>query len=180
GMLYRVHLVLSLPLAPGAAHAWQLIVRFCMASAFSYGFARVLGLGRLPAVVAGLVFTFGSFTVGQLHHTNVGNSAIWLPAVLACLELALRRGGVGPAGRTGLRGLALGNALLGIHLQPVLMTLLALGLWAVFRATPPLVTPVLDARNGASPPVEHRWRQVRRAAGGALGVLVLPMAMLVV
>src|SRR5262249_2941393 len=73
-----------------------------------------------------------------------------------------------------------GNALVGIHIQPVLMTLLALGLWAVFRATPPLVTPVLDARNGASPPVEHRWLQVRRAAGGALGVLVLPMAMLVV
>lgn len=138
GMLYPLNAALTWLLPPLSARLWQLMLRFWLAGAFTFWFARVLGLGRLPGLVAGLVFAFGSFTVGQLHHTNVGNSAIWLPAVLACAELASRRQGLPRLGWAALGGIALGNAMLAIHVQPVLMTLYALALWCLFRAAPHL------------------------------------------
>lgn len=49
---------------------------------------RTLRLVRLPALAGGLVFALGSFVTGQMHHENVVRSAIWLPAMLLCLERA--------------------------------------------------------------------------------------------
>ena len=61
-----------------------------MASAFTYIYLQTLGLGRVASVIGGLTFAFGSFLVIQMHHTNVGNTAIWLPLTLAMVEMAVR------------------------------------------------------------------------------------------
>ncbi len=182
GMLYPVNVVVTLLLDPYRAHLWQLIIRFWLVSAFTFWFARLLGLGRLASLVAGLVFTFGSFTVGQMHHTNVGNSAAWLPALLAGCELAIRARGWRRAGWTALGGLALANALLGIHVQPVLMTLLALGLWTLFRAAPIFraVVVALIARFRRLPDADGAATVARAALANGLGALLVPAGMLVV
>ena len=41
-------------------------------------------------MVGGLVFAFGSFFVAQIQHENVVRSAVWLPLILLCVEMALR------------------------------------------------------------------------------------------
>src|SRR5205814_2312781 len=85
------------------------------------------------ALVGGLVFAFGSFFVAQIQHENVVRSAIWLPLVLLFVELALRAGGWRRQQWLIAAGLALALAALGVHIQPVFMTLLCLGLFVLYR-----------------------------------------------
>src|SRR5262249_8329257 len=78
---------------------------------------------------------FGSFLSAQMHHENVVRSSVWLPAVLVCVERAVRaRHRRRLIAWTSLGALAFAQSALGVHLQPVLMLSLALGGFAVFRA----------------------------------------------
>ena len=70
-----------------------------LAGASRSGFLRVLGTGRLGALVGGLVFAFGSFFVAQLQHENVVRSAVWLP--LCCSAWSWRCGRRAGGGSSG-------------------------------------------------------------------------------
>ena len=94
-------------------------------------FLRALGLGRPGAVVGGIVFGYCGFLVAQIAHENVVRTAVWLPWILLCVERGLQ-------GRGNVRSLVLGGlvaavAMLGVHIQPVIMIALATLLFAAWR-----------------------------------------------
>lgn len=132
-VLYPPNFLAWLLLSPEAAVAATRILRFWLASTFAYAFARSAGLSRPGSALAGLVFGFGSFMVGQIHHKNLADAAAWLPAVLWCTERALRSEGMARRRWWLLGALALGLQLTTIHVNPVLMTLMLLGAYLVAR-----------------------------------------------
>ena len=79
------------------------------------------------------MFAFGSFFVAQIQHENVVRSAVWLPLILLFVELALRASGWRRQQWLIAGGLALAMSALGVHIQPVLMTLFCLGLFVLYR-----------------------------------------------
>src|SRR5207237_1652261 len=114
-------------------------------------YLRTLRLDPLPALGGALVFAFGSFTTAQMHHENVVRSAVWLPAVLLCAERALYRVPRSVFVWAGLGALAFAQAALGLHVQPVLMVALALGVYALFRAFVPSRNAERATRNAYVP-----------------------------
>ncbi|MDQ3810379.1 MAG: hypothetical protein M3336_08820, partial [Chloroflexota bacterium] len=96
--------------------------------------ARAWGLPRSAAVLAGLVFTLGSFLQAQVHHENITRTAAWLPVLLAFVELALRS----PAWPRRAAWMvcasaALGMAGLGLHSQMLAIELLVLAAYGAMR-----------------------------------------------
>lgn len=133
GMLYPLNVALVPFLDAARFLAVSRALHLFLAAAFTIAFLRVLGVGRVGALVGGLVFGFGSFFVAQIQHENVVRSAVWLPLVLLCVELALRAGGWRRQQWLVAGGLALAMAALGVHIQPVFMTLVCLGLYVAYR-----------------------------------------------
>ena len=134
GMLYPPNLVAYLLLSEQEAFIWLRVARYFMAAAFTYGYLRTLRLNRFAATIGALSFTFGSFMIMQMHHTNVVNTAVWLPLTLAMVELALRSVGrwrwlyvTGAGASTGIQAL-------GLHIQPLIMSGLFLAAYIPFRA----------------------------------------------
>ncbi len=152
GMYYPLHLLFFGLLPTPTAFVLLRVLHYVMAGAFMYAWMRVLTLRRLGALLAALTFAYGSFLVGQMHHENLLRTAVWLPLVLCWTELAYRR--VGRARwLCALAGAAtLGVQLTALHVQPALMTLMALGLYVAFRVIwPPLAghTPAAEGRGDA-------------------------------
>jgi hypothetical protein len=143
--------VLALALLPAPlAMVWLRVLHVFVAGAFMYAFLRTLRLEPLPALGGGLVFAFGSFVTGQIHHENVVRSAVWLPAALLCLERSVFRVPRSALIWSALGALAFAQAALGLHVQPVLMAALALGMYALFRALVP-------SRNAATATRSAYW-----------------------
>jgi hypothetical protein len=133
GMLYPPNVLLAQFLGADSFLGVSRALHLFLAGSFSIAFLRVLGTGRLGATIGGLVFAFGSFFVAQLQHENVVRSAVWLPLILLCVEMALRAAGWRRQQWLIAGGLALAMAALGVHIQPVLMSLLCLGLYVLYR-----------------------------------------------
>jgi len=133
GILYPPNLLAMRFLSPESALIWLRVARFFMAAIFTYAYCRAIGLSRVGGVVAALVFAFGSFMVGQLHHANIGSSAVWLPLVLFFLEMGLRSTGVRRLRYLSAGGATMGIQALGVHVQPVLMSGLIVVPYIVFR-----------------------------------------------
>ncbi|MBI3980327.1 MAG: hypothetical protein HY331_19300, partial [Chloroflexi bacterium] len=134
-MLYPPNLLAWLLLPTDAALVWLRILRFFLAGAFSYAFGRTIGLSRSAATIAGLSFAYGSFLVGQIHHKNLADAAIWLPLLLCLVERGLQATGARRWRWWLLAGLAFGVQLLTIHINPVLMTLMLLAAYVAARVT---------------------------------------------
>lgn len=147
GTLYPPHL-LALRLWPvEQAFVYLRIFRFVLAGLCMFAFVRASGLGRFAALVAGLTFALGGFSVAQLHHMNIANSSVWLPLILACIELGLRTARRRRYAYFICGGLALGMMALAIHVQVVLMSLLVIGLYTAFRVIAgPVAGPALAWR----------------------------------
>jgi hypothetical protein len=139
GMLYPFTVAMAPLLSADAFLTVSRVLHLFLASTFMYALLRVLGVGRAGSFLGGLVFAFGSFFVTQIQHENVVRSAAWLPLVLLCVELALRSTAWRRQQWLVAAGLALAMAALGVHIQPVFMTLLCLGLYVLYRV---LVGPV--------------------------------------
>ena len=133
GMLYPPNVLLAVLTGPDTFLQISRALHLLLAGSFTIGFLRVLGTGRLGATIGGLVFAFGSFFVAQLQHENVIRSAVWLPLILLFVELGLRAAGWRRQQWLVAGGLALAMAALGVHIQPVLMSLLCLGLFVLYR-----------------------------------------------
>lgn len=109
------------------------LLHYAMAGAFTYVYARTLGLERFAASVSGIAFMFSGFMLAHIAHWTMIDTMAWLPAILACLV----RAHVTQRPRWGaLGGLALGVAFLAGHPQlfyHVALTTVALGLTLVAR-----------------------------------------------
>jgi membrane protein YfhO len=151
GMLYPLNLLAYLLLPIDSAFVLLRPLHFLLAGVFTYWLGRLIGLQRFGALLTGLSFAYGSFMVGHLQHENIIRSTVWLPLELALLELAFRR-----IGRRRLLpllgcGLVLGVQMLGIHVQPVLLSLLVLPAYACCAPLRP------DA--SLPPPALPSWRR---------------------
>ena len=137
-LFYPLNLLL-LGLAERGEHIPHLVLQYhhllhyAMAGAFTYAFARTLGLERFAASVSGIAFMFSGFMLAHVSHWTMIDTTVWLPAILTCLvraDLTERpRWGV-------LGGLALGVAFLAGHPQlfyHVALATVALGLTLVAR-----------------------------------------------
>ncbi|MFW6183374.1 MAG: hypothetical protein ACOC8X_06220, partial [Chloroflexota bacterium] len=82
---------LVLPLAK--AYGWYTISQLWLAGVFTYLFARVMRMRRPSAAMAGLVFQGAGFMlVSAAVFPMIVGAAIWLPLLLASLEMAIRAG----------------------------------------------------------------------------------------
>jgi hypothetical protein len=134
GAFYPLRVLFLWLLPADAAMIWLRVARFWLAGAFCYAFARQIGIRRYGALIAGLVFPLSSFMVGQLHHTNLSNTAVWLPAMLLFVERAFVGQGYRRYAAILAAGFAFGMACLGVHLQPVLLIATTTGCYSVYRA----------------------------------------------
>ncbi len=138
GLAYPPQVALLAALPVELAIVWLRVLHVWLAGALCFAFLRTLRLQTLPALGGALIFAFGSFVSAQMHHENVIRSAVWLPGVLLCLERATRQPGTFGIHRwlrwTALGCLTFALAALGLHVQPVLMTVMALGMYGVFLA----------------------------------------------
>ena len=85
------------------------LFHYGLAGAFTYAYARVLGIDRFPAMVSSIAFVFSGFMLAQFNHWTFVDTVVWLPAILACVVRADQSGRVGWGA---LGGTALGVALL--------------------------------------------------------------------
>jgi hypothetical protein len=175
GMLYPLHLLAYLTLPAETAFSILRPLHFFLAGAFTYWFGRLIGLQRFGALLAGLGFSYGSFMVGHLQHENIVRSAVWLPLALGLLELALRRSGRGRCLLLIGCGVVVAVQMVGIHVQPVLLSLVLLGAYALCGPLRP---------NGVQPPAPWpAWRSLCwprwRALTVYLGSRLLAVALVV-
>jgi hypothetical protein len=133
GMLYPPNVLLGFVLGADTFLQVSRALHLFLAGAFTIAFLRVLHVGRPGALVGGVVFAFGSFFIVQIQHENVVRSAVWLPLVLLCVELSLRSSGWRRQQWLVAGGLAMAMSALGVHIQPVFMTLVCLGLFVLYR-----------------------------------------------
>jgi hypothetical protein len=154
GLAYLPQVALLYLLPAPLAMVWLRVLHVFLAGLFTYLYLRALRLDALPSLGGALIFALGSFLSAQMHHENVVRSAVWLPAVLACAERAAQRGFAFRVARcavwTALGALGFAQAALGLHPQPVLMSALAVGLYAVFHALLPGPRPLFALGSGAA------------------------------
>ncbi len=72
--------------SPGVAMKLVVISVYHIALIGSYLYARALKMGRLAALVTGVMFAFGGFMIDHLEQVNFIAAAAWLPWVLWAIE----------------------------------------------------------------------------------------------
>lgn len=157
GMLYPTNLLLVNVLPTWWAVVWHRVLVFALAAWFTYAFGRAAGFRPFAAAVAAVAFSYGSFLVAQLHHSNIVNSAIWLPLVFFAIEMALKSQGRRRYQWLVLGGVAMGMESLAVHVQVVLMTLLAALGYLGFRVVAGPVSVRLWARETGRPFLRRLW-----------------------
>ncbi len=129
--------------------SYSLLLHFSLAGVFIFLYARVLGMSRRGATVAGVTFMFCGFSVAHLGHQNIIHTVPWLPLILYAVEKWRRR--CEPKW-VGLGALAIGLMFLGGHPQIPLFSLGVVAAYICFFSLFP---------DGSA----SRWKF---AAGGAL------------
>lgn len=132
GLLSPFHAVLLWALEMPFAYSVGRAVAYAVAALGLYLYARSLGAQALGATIGALAFAYGSFMVGHLQHDNIVRSAMWMPWLLLAAEHALRTSGPRRLWWIGAAALLLAFAGLGVHVQPLLMSLLVFGLALLF------------------------------------------------
>lgn len=170
--------VMSLPRAYGV-FTW---LQIGLAAVCMYLFMRVLRVRRIAACLAGIAYAFSGFFIVSVNFTMVIAAAAWLPLLLACIEVVVRK----REERAGpdflpVPPVALGAAVLAIqilagHVEITYYTLLVAAFFALWR----LVRVLHRLRSWR--PVVHigAWLLIMFGLGVALGgVQILPLYELV-
>ncbi len=135
-----------------------------LAGVFMYTLARVIGARRHGAFLAGIVFQFSGFMVASAVHPMIVAGASWLPLLLACADLIvrrapfLRRASVLPWALLG--AVALGLQILAGHAEMTYFVLLVTGAFVAWRLLYLLFTYPRSA-----------WREV--VLGPAVGLVAM-------
>jgi hypothetical protein len=132
GALYPLNLLVWLTARPFTYGVFEALAIFHVwwASVTAYAFARVIGLRRLAALIAGVVFAYSGFMIAQIGHAPMVAVASWLPLTL----LAIYRARSGSIGWTVIAGLCLLMATLAGHPQVLLYILTTAVAYALFLA----------------------------------------------
>jgi hypothetical protein len=65
---------------------YQIIIHYWIAACCAYILARSFKLGRLPAMLAGIVYAFGGYFASQMQHLGLINGAAWIPLIFFFLK----------------------------------------------------------------------------------------------
>ncbi|MBA2448326.1 MAG: YfhO family protein [Chloroflexi bacterium] len=160
GALYPPALLAAMLPSPVDGFLLLRVFHVALALVGAYALARCLRISPLGGVVAGLVFGLGSFVVSQQHHASLLAAAVWLPLLLACVELALARWSWSTLAYLALAGAILGMQALASHVQPVLLSGALLLVYAPARALARLRGQAAEKRSWAA--------RVRATCGAAL------------
>jgi len=175
---YPPHLLLLLVsrhgiLSPHAYEIWFVCMHF-VGACFMYALARELGRGRLPAIVAGVCFSFGGFVGNIAEWPHLYESAIWLPVIFLFLLRALR---AGTAYRAlfcaACGGLGLGLSVLAGGLHVVIMEALVIvsaAAFAVFQPRQPGFRPESLRAPGRKAIVNTVWFRPALVVATVVGV----------
>lgn len=130
--LYPLNIILLLPVSMAAAHTWYIVIHYMLLGVFTYLLARRgLNLGPVPALMAGLIFTFSGTLIAQLTHMSLISTLAWMPLILLLYIRALDTSKMLYAVGAGV---ALAVQISKSHPQMVLYTAGILGLYACFAA----------------------------------------------
>ena len=149
-----------------------------LAGCFTYLFARVLGTGRLGALIAGITFQLSGFMTVSVVHPMIIAGASWLPFILAMAELVVQRRPAWGGSPTSLPWVLLGAGGLGCqmlagHAENTYFVLLVTGLYAAWRLGGKAVS--------SRPRLSGGWREtadtVLRPARWLLVMVVLGLAL---
>lgn len=90
GVLYPFNLILYSILQPETAYNLYHVLHFALGGFFTFLYVRLVGVGKLPAFAAGLVFGFSGFLVTESNHSMIFAAVVYLPLIMYFLE-KLRR-----------------------------------------------------------------------------------------
>ncbi len=162
-----------------AAYGWFTALQIGLAGSNLYILGRVLRLRPLAAFFAGLVFMFSGFLIVSVVFTMFIAAVVWLPLLLAIIELVLRKqeekgiASFHPIPYVVAGVLVIGLTILAGHPELIYYTLLVAGLYTAFR----LISVWRTLRQG----VENRRHpqalaRVVKLAGWLLAMAVMGVA----
>jgi len=137
GVFYPLNLFyLFLPIE--RAMTLTLLLHVFMASALSYGYGRALNLSRSAAFVLALGFMFGGFLIARGGFLSITSTIVWLPGHLLCIEKLYQAERAADRSTTliwcAALAVVLGLTLTAGHVQLAYYSMLASGLYLLFRA----------------------------------------------
>ncbi len=170
--LYPFSLIFYLVPLP-QAYGWFTVSQLWLAGVWMYLLARVLGLRRASAVIAGITYQLSAFFVFSIVFSMIIAAAAWLPFILAMAELVIRQqpalgGRPARAPWAMLGAMGLGIAMLAGHPEMIYpYTLFVTGAFAAWRLAATLPRSMIPT---------VAWLGVMIGLGLALGaVQFLPM-----
>ncbi|NDJ36561.1 MAG: YfhO family protein, partial [Chloroflexi bacterium] len=137
-----------------AAFGWFTVSQLWLAGVFMLLLARVLGLERGPALISALIYQIGGFTLVSVVFPMIIATMVWLPFLLAMLELTIRQApalGGQPATLpwVALGAMGLGMAALAGHAEALYFTLLVMAFYAAWRLLAEVIARRADLRAAA-------------------------------
>ncbi|MBI4769332.1 MAG: hypothetical protein HY784_02685 [Chloroflexi bacterium] len=114
------------------------VSQFFLAGLFAYIFLRVLGLRRVGAAFGAIVYELSLFMVVSVVFSMIVAGAVWLPLILASIELIARQQPALGGRPATMPWLALGAAALGLqilagHVEITYYTLLVSGAYSLWK-----------------------------------------------
>lgn len=128
GLLYPLNFIYFAMPAPYAFNL-SLVFHYAMAAFFTFLYARELGIGILPAFLAGEVFGFSGFLIAHKEHVSMLNAAVWLPGILYFYERIRTRLQLKDAL---IAALMIAAQILAGHFQICLQTYMVLSLFVLY------------------------------------------------
>jgi hypothetical protein len=123
--LNLIYLVFPIERAMG----YSIVIHVILAGLFMYGFARNIGLRRMPSVIAALSYMLSGFMISRAQFLSLVNCAAWLPLLFWLTHRVMRKQKVTDVL---LLGLVIAAQLLAGHAQLWYYSLWAIGLYALF------------------------------------------------
>ncbi len=152
------------------AYGWFTVVQFWLAGLFTYIFLRVLGANRLGGLVGGITYQLSGFFVVSVVFTMIIAAAVWLPLLLAMIEIVIRKQEEkGPVVYYPVPYIVAGSFILGIqilagHIEITYYVLLVSGFYALCRLI------ILWRR-------QRVWGPALRMGGWLLGMIMLGLGL---
>ena len=121
------------------AYGWFSALQIALAGLSLYAFARVLRLSRPAALIGGVAYMLSGFLMVSVVFTMMIAAAAWLPALLACIEIVVRKQEEkGDVAYSPVPYVALGSVILGVqvlagHVEITYYVLIVAGLYAAWR-----------------------------------------------
>ncbi|MCS7222267.1 MAG: oligosaccharide flippase family protein [Anaerolineae bacterium] len=121
------------------AYGWFTALQIGLAGVSLYALARALRLSRPAALIGGVAYMLSGFFMVSVVFTMMIAAAAWLPALLACIEVVIRKqeekGDVpySPVPYVALGSLILGIQVLAGHIEITYYVLVVSGFYAAWR-----------------------------------------------